>query len=1284
MAYLYLAKQIGIAVAFGVWAYIVAKGLFARSPLRLSPIEEVALLVPAGLAVAILLLFGLGLAGALTTLRILSGAGLALALACWRLRAHIASGLSRTVHAAAGLSGIGATIERARPAIVSREALTRLAMIAIVGTVLAPVALNGLTPPLHSDEVRYHLPYALHFVEQGRIAPDLYLRFPFFTLNVNLLYAAAIVFGDDVTPHFVHLLLGSLAGLALYVLAAPVCGRVTAFCAVMLFFVTPNFAVFAATAYIDLGLAAFITSTIACLDRARERPALVVCAGLAFGAALGSKYLALAFVPLLVAWAAYRTRAGAQIARFAAIAMLTGAPWYVYNFVWTGNPVSPFAGDWFGSWPWTAEDLAVQTQQLTQERYERSLSGLLSFPYYLVTDSWRFSISSVPGLLAPGLVALALLPLWNRNMRPYGFIVLVVLIAWFFSTPHFRYLTAILPVLCLISVWSVERILPILWLVVSLVARRQTIPAGARRHVSYAAAAIVLFFAEYHFWLHSRWLDAAAVTERAVHRDRFLREKIPVYGVVEHLRRTGAQEEVIFAFPPGALFSYARKNRVVGDFFGPMGYRQIYFVNSVCEERFVEQLQLKDVSLLVLSQRVLNNRPTLKNYVTSRLTSEYADRHAAVFRIESNNESPYGGSQQDSMDSWHAHVAAGDDIQVIPYFPVTSDELVQGFVRIVNHSDEAGTVVIHGIDDAGTRYGPATLALEARQARGFTSDDWIACDFAKRVSGSLGDNEAGSWWLSLATELDIEVLSYIRTKDTVATSIHEVVRTTQDSDDQTIHHVPFFNSGDERSQASHLRLINPGDRDVTVTIAGRDDAGQATSEEIRLSLPGGTACWLSASVLESSAPDGDGSGCGIISGRLGNGQGRWRLSVAASGGDIQVMNLLVNSTGHLTNLSASVGVKSGAYTLPLFLPVPDSTEEPQGFARIVNHSNAAGTVEIHGIDDTGASHGPVTLTLDGQEAVHLTSGDLEAGNASKGLPEGLGDGDGYWRLRLATDLKMEALAYVRKQDEIVTSTHEIARTTQGGKGETVHYVPFFNPGRNLRQVSWLRLSNSGRRDVEVTIEGHDNAGMAAPKGVVSLTLPAGQACMLNAQTLESGKPESGSDTCTGEQFDFDGRFGEGAGKWSLFVIAEGGDIQVMSLLKSTTGYLTNLSIPNRMPTGRPALRTQLEFLPDVTMVQVERWGPRSSRIGEPFNVQPGGSSALWFRFRELDRNTDYELYIGSQPIRTSIGVERNLITASLTPKHSRRLVSTEGKIPIHLVDPYRGKQLIGHFHIRPQ
>ena len=1259
MAYLYLAKQVGLAAAFAVWAYVVAKGLFANSPLRLSRTEEVALLVPVGLGVAILLLFGLGLAGTLTGTGILTGAGLMLAFSCCRLRGRIASG----VYAAAR-------------AIASRRATAGIVMIAVAGTVLVPVALNALTPPYMSDEVRYHLPYALHFVEQGRIVPDLYLRYPFHTLNVNLLYAAALIFGDDVTLHYIHLLLGCLAGLALYVLAVSKCGRLIAFCAVLLFFVTPTFRLFAPTAFVDLGLAAFVTSTVACLDRARGRSALVVCAGLAFGAALGTKYLALALFPLVVAWAAYRTRDGRETARFTAVAVLVGAPWYIYNLIWTGNPISPFAGDWFGSWPWTAEDLAEQTRELTQWGRSHSLSNLVLLPYDLVFESHWYRVQSVPVPLAIGLMSLVLLPWWRPKMRPYGIFVLVVVTAWYFTASIFRYLAAILPVWCFISVWSVERTL---WYAVSRATRRQITPVVARRHVSYAAVGIVLVFAGHDVWSYQRWLDATAITERVVHRDRFLRKRVPVYGVAEHLRRTGARDEVIFAFPPGALFSYASGNRVVGDYFGPMASRQLGF-SSLCPERMIEQLRLKGVSLLVLSQTFLDNRSTLNAYATSRLASEYRDRHAAVFRIESSNESPHGIPQQDSTVSLHGHVAdRGDDIHVVPYFPDTPEGFQQGLVRIVNHSDEAGEVVIHGMDDTGTRYGPATLALGARRSEMFGSGAWTACGFAKKAFGNPGENDAGSWWLSLSTDLDIEALGYTRTVDRALTPMHGIAKTTRGPDGRTMHHVPFFDPGNESSPTSHLRLVNPGDRTVAVTITGRDDAGEAASEEVRLSLRGGTACWLNAVELESGESDNDGSGCDIISGRLGNGQGRWRLSVAAAGGDILVMSVLSSPTGHLTNLSGTDGIKSGAYTLPIFLPVSDSDAEPHGLVRIVNHSERTGTVEIRGIDDTGASHGPVTLAIGGQEAVHLDSGDLESGNTSKGLPEGLGDGDGYWRLRLATELNIEALAFVRTRDAFVTSVHEVARTAPAGEDETVHYIPTFNPGRNTRQVSWLRLSNLGRRDVEVTIEGRDRTGFEAPEGVVRLTLPARQACMLSARTLESGKPEPGSNTCTGEQFDFKGRFGQASGKWSLFVTTKGDDVQVMSLLRSPDGYMTNLSTTNRVPTGRPAIGKRLDFLPDGTIARVERWGPRSARLGEPFNVQPSGNSALWFVFQELDRDVDYKIYIGSQPLLTYVAVERGLVTASLTPKHSRQFESTQGKIPIHLVDPGRGKQLIGHF-----
>ena len=83
-----------------------------------------------------------------------------------------------------------------------------------------------------------------------------------------------------------------------------------------------------------------------------------------------------------------------------------------------------------------------------------------------------------------------------------------------------------------------------------------------------------------------------------------------------------------------------------------------------------------------------------------------------------------------------------------------------------------------------------------------------------------------------------------------------------------------------------------------VTVTGRDDAGDAASGTVRLTLPAGAARTLTAQALEAGGAGFDGS--------LGDGAGKWRLNVSATA-DIQVMSLLSNHTGHLTNLSTAPG-----------------------------------------------------------------------------------------------------------------------------------------------------------------------------------------------------------------------------------------------------------------------------------------------------------------------------------------------------------------------------------------
>ena len=231
---------------------------------------------------------------------------------------------------------------------------------------------------------------------------------------------------------------------------------------------------------------------------------------------------------------------------------------------------------------------------------------------------------------------------------------------------------------------------------------------------------------------------------------------------------------------------------------------------------------------------------------------------------------------------------------------------------------------------------------------------------------------------------------------------------------------------------------------------------------------------------------------------------------------------------------------------PHAIPLVTSADNPsqQGFVRIINRSDRPGTVRIHAIDDDGGRFGPVSLSLNAKQTRHLNSRDLEVGNVDKGLSAGVGNGSGNWRLELATDLAIEPLAYIRTPDGFLTSIHAVA--AHADDGSTRFQVPIFNPGKNPNQQSRLRLINLGDTAATVGISGLDDRGDAPPGGDVRLTLPARSARLLTARELEEG-----ADGVSGQ-------FGAGEGKWQLFVTSDE-PIQVMSLLLSPTGNLTNLS-----------------------------------------------------------------------------------------------------------------------------
>ncbi|MCY4601888.1 MAG: hypothetical protein OXF27_18440, partial [Acidobacteria bacterium] len=234
------------------------------------------------------------------------------------------------------------------------------------------------------------------------------------------------------------------------------------------------------------------------------------------------------------------------------------------------------------------------------------------------------------------------------------------------------------------------------------------------------------------------------------------------------------------------------------------------------------------------------------------------------------------------------------------------------------------------------------------------------------------------------------------------------------------------------------------------------------------------------------------------------------------------------------------GPPDSSHMVPLFPAANDAVR--QGFVRVVNHSGRAGEVEIRATDDDGTHFGPTTLAVEARETIHFNSTDLEVGNETKGLPDGIGSGVGNWRLDLRSGLDIEALSYIRTPaDGFLTSMHDLVAAGEDGR----HRVATFNPAGNVDQVSRLRLINPGDEAAQVTVEGIDGEG-ASGTGVVRFAVPAYAARTLDAEDLESGSAG------------LDGALGDGAGKWRLVVGADR-PIHVMSLLSSPTRHLTNLS-----------------------------------------------------------------------------------------------------------------------------
>ena len=231
--------------------------------------------------------------------------------------------------------------------------------------------------------------------------------------------------------------------------------------------------------------------------------------------------------------------------------------------------------------------------------------------------------------------------------------------------------------------------------------------------------------------------------------------------------------------------------------------------------------------------------------------------------------------------------------------------------------------------------------------------------------------------------------------------------------------------------------------------------------------------------------------------------------------------------------------RGSAFDIPYF-PTSSDRSSRSGLLRIVNLSELDGDVSITAYDDTGEQFGPVTLALSARQSTQLNSTDIEDGSDGKGLPMGIGQpSQGDWWLSISSDLSIKVLTYIQTTDEFLTTMHDLV-----GRDGEVYSVGLFNPASETENESQLRIVNPNPEEAKIAIAGIDDQGNDSD--TVQVTLMPFAALTLSASDLENGHA------------DIEGSLGDGTGKWRL-QIESNQSLMLMSLLSSSSGYLSNLS-----------------------------------------------------------------------------------------------------------------------------
>jgi 4-amino-4-deoxy-L-arabinose transferase-like glycosyltransferase len=342
---------------------------------------------------------------------------------------------------------------------LSKGLLALAGIMALLGVSLA------LVPPWEFDSLMYHLEAPRQFLKAGRIVPLPLISQANGPMLIQMAYALGVAAGIDSLGKLIHLSGAALLILAAYSFGNRYLGGRKGWIPAAMLLGAPMVLVLGTFAYIDLvwALYSFLGLYGLLIWMEERAQAWLVLSAVLSGFALSSKYNALGYTGILflfVIWNA-RQRGRRELLRsvllFGGIVFAIGAPWYIKNWVWTGNPFYPL---FFGGPEWPPERVRISATYLAGFGTGRSILDYLLLPLNIFIKQERFAtllgpleIPSPLFLFAPAYLfiknkghALNLLALYSG----LGFVY------WALGSQQTRFLLPLFPALAVLSACSMD------------------------------------------------------------------------------------------------------------------------------------------------------------------------------------------------------------------------------------------------------------------------------------------------------------------------------------------------------------------------------------------------------------------------------------------------------------------------------------------------------------------------------------------------------------------------------------------------------------------------------------------------------------------------------------------------------------------------------------------------------------------------------------------------------------------------------------------------------------